>query len=196
MAEPETSIRREMRPGDLGAIIEMHGRVYAGEHGNDERFEAMVAATVARAGQRGFPSEREGIWIVERDGVFSGSLAYSDEGDGSAMVRWFLLDSELRGAGLGRRMLTELVAEAREHGYSRLCLETFSLLRAAARLYLSFGFEVVSNDTAPSWGHAAIDYQRYELELSAEPQSTRTTAPPRRGSPPPSSLPSASRATA
>jgi GNAT superfamily N-acetyltransferase len=121
-----------------------------------------------------------------------GSLALTDEGDGSATVRWFLLDPELRGSGLGRRMLTELVAEAREHGYSRLCLETFSLLRAAARLYLSFGFEVVSTDTAPRWGHAAIDYQRYELEL----QSTRTTAPPRRGSPPPSSLPSASRATA
>jgi GNAT superfamily N-acetyltransferase len=189
---PETSIRRELRPGDLRAILEMHGRVYAHEYGNDERFEAMVAATVTRAGQRGFPSEREEIWIVEHDGIFSGSLALTDEGDGTAMVRWFLLDSELRGSGLGRRMLTELVAEAREHGYSRLCLETFSLLRAAARLYLSFGFEVVSTDTAPRWGHAAIDYQRYELPL----QSTRTTAPPRRGSPPPSSLPSASRATA
>lgn len=192
MAEPETTIRRELRPGDLGAIVEMHGRVYAREYGNDERFEAMVAGSVARAADRGFPGEREGIWIVERNGVLSGSLAYSDEGDGIATVRWFLLDSELRGAGLGRRMLTELVAEAREHGYSRLCLETFSLLRAAARLYLGFGFEVVSTDTAPRWGHAAIDYQRYELQL----QSTRTTAPPRRGSPPPSSLPSASRATA
>lgn len=192
MAEPEISIRRELRPGDLGAIIEMHGRVYAREYGNDERFEAMVAATVARVGQRGFPSQREGIWIVERDGVFSGSLAFTDEGDGTATVRWFLLDARLRGSGLGRRMLTELIAEARNLGYSGLCLETFSLLRAAARLYRSFGFEVVSTDTAPRWGHAVIDYQRYELEL----QSTTTTAPPRRGSPPPSSLPSASRATA
>jgi N-acetylglutamate synthase-like GNAT family acetyltransferase len=192
VAEQELSIRREIRPGDLKAIVEMHGRVYAAEYGNDARFAAMVAASVARAAERGFPSQGEKIWIVERDGIFSGSLALTDEGDGSAMVRWFLLDSQLRGSGLGRRMLTELVAAAREHGYSRLCLETFSLLRAASSLYLSFGFEVVSTDTAPRWGHAAIDYQRYELAL----QSTRTTAPPRRGSPPPSSLPSASRATA
>jgi GNAT superfamily N-acetyltransferase len=192
VAEQGISIRRALRPGDLGAIIEMHGRVYAGEHGNDERFEAMVAASVARAAERGFPSPREGVWIVERDGIFSGSLALTDEGAGTAMVRWFLLDSALRGSGLGRRMLTELLAEAKQNGYSRICLETFSLLRTAAGLYRSFGFEVVSTDTAPRWGHAAIDYQRYELAL----QSTTTTAPPRRGSPPPSSLPSASRATA
>lgn len=192
MAEQELSIRREVRPGDLEAIVEMHRRVYAGEYDNDERFAEMVAASVARAAERGFPSEREEIWIVERDGIFSGSLALTDEGDGTAMVRWFLLESELRGSGLGRRMLTELIAAARGYGYSQLCLETFSLLRAAASLYRSFGFEVVSTDTAPRWGHAAIDYQRYELEL----QSTTTTAPPRRGSPPPSSLPSAFRATA
>jgi GNAT superfamily N-acetyltransferase len=191
MIDSEISIRRELRPGDLGAIVEMHGRLYAREYGNDERFEAMVAGSVARAAGRGFPGEREGVWIVESDGLLRGSLALTDEGDGSAIVRWFLLDPELRGAGLGRRMLTELVAEAREHGYSRLCLETFSLLRAAASLYRAFGFEVVSTDRAPRWGHAAIDYQRYELELQ-----TTTTAPPRRGSPPPSSRPLPSRATA
>ena len=190
------SIRRELHPGDLGAIVEMHGRVYAREYGNDERFEAMVAGSVARAAGRGFPSEREGIWIVERDGALLGSTAFTDEGDGTAALRWVLLDRSLRGAGLGRRLIGEAIAEARSHGYSRLFLETFSLLRSAAHLYRSFGFEVVSTDTAPRWGHEAIDYQRYELDLSAELQSTTTTAPPLRGSPPPSSLPSASRATA
>jgi N-acetylglutamate synthase-like GNAT family acetyltransferase len=186
------SIRRQLRPGDLGAIIEMHGRVYGREYGNDERFEAMVAGSVAHAATGGFPNRREGVWIVERDDALAGSLALTDEGDDVAAVRWFLLDPELRGAGLGRRMLAELLAEAQGHGYTRIFLDTFSLLRAAAGLYRSFGFEVVNTDTAPRWGHERIDYQRYELEL----QATTTTAPPRRGSPPPSSTPSASRATA
>ena len=191
MNEP-ISVRRVLRPGDLDAILAMHARLYPREHGLDPDFMSMVEASVEVVTGRGFPGEREGIWLVERDDVFLGSLALSDEGDGVAMVRWFLLDPSLRGSGLGRRMLDELIAEARAHGYSLLRLETFSLLQAAAHLYRSHGFEVVSTDTGPRWGREEISYQRYELRL----QSTTTTAPPRRGSPPPSSLPSASRATA
>src|SRR5215217_1774230 len=107
------SIRRELRPGDLGAIIEHHGRTYAREYGVDSSFEAHVAAAVARAAIRGFPRESEAIWIVERDGVHAGSLAMTDEGDGVACVRFFVLDAELRGAGLGRQLLDELLDTAR-----------------------------------------------------------------------------------
>jgi N-acetylglutamate synthase-like GNAT family acetyltransferase len=59
-----------------------------------------------------------------------------------------------------------VIERAREVGYERLRLETFSLLRTAAHLYRSFGFEVVDEDTAPRWGHDAITFQHYELELA------------------------------
>ncbi len=45
----DLSIRRELRPGDLGAIIAHHGRVYLPEFGLDSNFEAHVAASVAAA---------------------------------------------------------------------------------------------------------------------------------------------------
>jgi GNAT superfamily N-acetyltransferase len=159
------TIRRDPRVGDLDRIVAMHARVYGAENGVDARFVEMVAAAVARARERGFPSRRERIWIVEHDGAFSGSLALTDEGDGEAMVRWFLLRPSLRGAGLGRRLLGELLAEARSQSYQRVCLETFSELEAAAHLYRDHGFELVSADTAPRWGREAITYQRYELAL-------------------------------
>jgi N-acetylglutamate synthase-like GNAT family acetyltransferase len=158
-------IRREFRPGDLGAIIEHHGRLYAREFGVNSDFESMVAKSVAEAGSRGWPTEREGIWIVERDGVHAGSMALTDEG-GTGVVRWVLLDSDLRGQGLGRRMLAELIAKAREVGYERLRLETFSELQAAAHLYREAGFELLHEDARPRWGRDTITYQYYELELS------------------------------
>ena len=96
-------IRRDLRAGDLDRIVAMHARVYGQENNVDARFVEMVAGAVARARERGFPSRRERIWIVEHDGAFSGSLALTDEGTGGAMVRWFLLEASLRGAGLGRR---------------------------------------------------------------------------------------------
>jgi N-acetylglutamate synthase-like GNAT family acetyltransferase len=164
MNSARIEIRRELRPGDLGEIVAFHGRIYAAEYGNDERFEAFVAESVADSGQRGFPGEREEIWIVERDGEFAGCLGLTDEGD-AGVVRWFVFDPSVRGRGLGRRLLGELIERAREHGYERLRLDTFSRLTAAAHLYRSFGFEVVHEDTAPRWGHDAITFQHYEMEL-------------------------------
>jgi N-acetylglutamate synthase-like GNAT family acetyltransferase len=160
-------IRRELRPGDLGAIVAHHGRLYAREYGVNSEFEAMVAKSVAEVGSGGWPTERDGIWIVERDGAHAGSMALTDDGDNTGAIRWVVLDPDLRGQGLGRRLLNELLAKAREIGYERLRLETFSDLRAAAHLYHEAGFKVIREDTSPRWGRDSITYQHYELDLAA-----------------------------
>jgi ribosomal protein S18 acetylase RimI-like enzyme len=181
-------IRRQFRPTDPDAIVDLHRRIYPREYGVDTTFVGFVQAAVDAAVDQGWPGEREGLWVVERHGQFAGCVAYTDEGQGVAMLRWFVFDPVLRGRGLGRRLVRELLAEVEEKGYSMVRLETFSDLRAAARIYLDNGFEVVSAETGPRWGRDEVTYQRYELALL---QSTSTTAPPRRGSPPPSSDPSA-----
>jgi RimJ/RimL family protein N-acetyltransferase len=168
----EPTIRRRLQPGDLGAIIAHHGRVYAREHGVDATFEAHVAASVTAAGERGWPREREGAWIVERDGEHAGSLALTDEGDGLAALRWFVLDSELRGHGLGGRLVAELLELAERSGYERVGLETFSDLRAAARIYRRAGFELQWEETGPRWGRVELTYQRYELSFQRRAQSS------------------------
>jgi ribosomal protein S18 acetylase RimI-like enzyme len=165
----DPSIRRELRSGDLGAIVAHHGRVYGEEYGVDASFEGHVAATVAEAAARGFPGSREAICLVELDGEHVGSLALTDEGDDEAAIRWFVLSPEVRGHGLGRRLLGEMLARATELRYRQVRLETFSELVAAAHLYRDHGFELVSAVTAPRWGRERITYQRYELELSTVP---------------------------
>lgn len=170
------SVRRELRPGDLGAIIAHHGAIYSREYGVDTTFEAMVAEGIAAAGKRGFPRPGEGIWIVEVDGRHAGSLALTDEGSGLAMLRWFVLDRDLRGQGLGRHLVAELLDKARDAGYERIALETFSELRGAAHLYRSFGFETLWSQTGPRWGREEIVYQRYELTFQdrAQERSSRS----------------------
>jgi ribosomal protein S18 acetylase RimI-like enzyme len=159
------TVRDELRPGDLEAIVAHHRRVYSEEYGVDTRFGDFVAAAVAHAEERGFPSEREAIRIVELDGQHVGSIGLTDEGDDEAAIRWVVLSPEVRGQGLGRRLLGEMLAFAEDHGYRRVWLETFSELEAAAHLYLEAGFVVTSADTAPRWGRETITMQHYELEL-------------------------------
>jgi ribosomal protein S18 acetylase RimI-like enzyme len=163
----EPTIRDELRPGDLGEIVAHHGRLYGEEYGVDARFEGKVAAAAAEAAERGFPTEREAIRIVELDGRHVGSIGLTDEGEGEAAIRWVVLDPEVRGNGLGRRLLEDVLAFAADVGYTRVWLETFSELQAAAHLYRDHGFVVVWEDTAPRWGRESITYQRYELELEA-----------------------------
>jgi ribosomal protein S18 acetylase RimI-like enzyme len=163
MSEP--AIRDELRPGDMEAIVAHHRRIYGEEYGVDSRFGDFVAAAVARAVERGFPTEREAIRIVELNGEHAGSIGLSDEGDGEAAIRWVVLSPEVRGNGLGRRLVGEMLAFAEEYGYRRVWLETFSELEAAAHLYRDYGFVVTSANTAPRWGRESITMQRYELEL-------------------------------
>jgi GNAT superfamily N-acetyltransferase len=160
------NVRDEFRPGDLEAIVAHHRRIYAEEYGVDSRFGDFVAAAIARAAERDFPSEREAIRIVELDGEHAGSIGLTDEGGDEAAIRWVVLSPEVRGKGLGRRLLGEMLAFAEDRGYRMVWLETFSELRAAAHLYLEHGFVVTSADTAPRWGRESITMQRYELELA------------------------------
>jgi ribosomal protein S18 acetylase RimI-like enzyme len=159
------SIRRELRPGDLGEIVALHGRVYSEEWGHDETFEAMVAQSLVDAAAQGFPGPHEGVWLVEEGGRLVGSLGLTDEGDGEARVRWVVFERSLRGRGLGRALLDELFAEVEQGPYTRVTLETFSDLEAAAHLYREHGMELVWEDTRPRWGRPAVTYQRYELLL-------------------------------
>jgi ribosomal protein S18 acetylase RimI-like enzyme len=158
-------IRRELRAADLGAILALHGRLITREYGLDPTHEGYVGASLAEPAIRGFPGVREGIWVVERDGTVIGSIGLTDDGDDVAGLRWFVLDPSLRGRGLGRRLVSELIAEAREKGFARVQLETFSELRAAAHLYRAHGFELTHAEIGPRWGRDEITYERYELPL-------------------------------
>jgi GNAT superfamily N-acetyltransferase len=172
----EPIIRRDLWPGDLGAIVKLHGMIYGREYGVDSRFEGHVAASVAGAAVRGFPTEREAIWLIEGVGGIVGSLGLTDEGEGQGMVRWFVFDPSLRGRGLGRLLVAELMLKADEVGYTRLALETFSELEVAAHIYRSHGFEVVWSETGPRWGREEITYQRYEVDLTPRLEGANASA--------------------
>lgn len=174
--DPRLEIRTVLRPGDLGAIIAHHGELYSREYGVDSMFEAHVAAAVAAAGTRGWPGPGEHLRIAELDGRHAGSLALTDERDGWAALRFFVLDAELRGRGLGRRWVAELLESAERDGYEGVRLETFSDLQAAAHIYRSHGFAVIAEETGPRWGRTEITYQRYELSFQSPAHSASSAS--------------------
>jgi ribosomal protein S18 acetylase RimI-like enzyme len=161
----EILIRRELRGRDPEAIVALHRRVYMGEYARNEAFIDGVQGTVDRAVAAGWPHRGGAAWLIDDGDRLAGCAALTDEGDGTGRVRWVVFGPELRGRGLGRLVIGELLAHARAEGYRRLELETYSELKAAAHLYRSSGFEVTWERPREDWGPPII-YQHYELELA------------------------------
>ena len=157
-------VRHDLRPGDMGRVIALHGELYAREYGFDHGFEAYVAETVAEFGKLARPG-LDRLWVAERDGQLVGCIAIIGREDGLAQIRWFLVHPTARGGGLGRRLVQESLAFCREAGYRSVCLWTVSGLEAAARLYLAAGFrKTETKPPAVLWG-ATLSEERYDLSL-------------------------------
>lgn len=158
----EITLRGTLRPGDLGTIIRLHGVVYGAEYGWDHTFEAMVAGDISRFVLAGEAGGR--LWVAERGGEVAGCVGIVGQADGSAQLRWFLVDPAHRGAGIGRMLLDEALAFCRAEGFRSVFLWTVKGLDAAAHLYRSAGFRVTQEETHVRWG-ATVTEQRYDVQL-------------------------------
>jgi len=160
------TLRTDLRPGDIGCVVRLHGVVYARECGFDPTFEAHVAGPLAAFARAG--SARERLWLAERHGQIVGCIAIVAASPRVAQLRWFLVDPSARGTGVGRRLLLEAVAFCQACGYRSIMLWTVSGLAAAAHLYQSAGFRKVAEKPGRKWGVAVIEEQ-YRLTLPRPP---------------------------
>jgi DNA-binding MarR family transcriptional regulator/GNAT superfamily N-acetyltransferase len=151
-APPAPATLRDRRPGDLGWVVERHGRLYAQEFGWDARFETLVARIVAEMTAAPDPA-RERCWIAERDGQRLGSVFLARDDEDTARLRLLLVEPSARGEGLGRRLVEAAVAFARRAGYREMVLWTHRELHAARRIYAGVGFrkteEWIHHDFGP-----------------------------------------------
>lgn len=155
-------IRNDLKPGDIGYLIYLHGTLYAKEYEWDYTFEAYVAGPLSEFAKS--HTNRERIWIVEKDGHIAGSIAIVKASEETAQLRWLLLHPDLRGYGVGRLLVEEAISFCKLSGYSRVFLLTVGELIRAARLYQSTGFRLTEEHTQHMWG-AVVTEQRYDLDL-------------------------------
>jgi DNA-binding MarR family transcriptional regulator/predicted N-acetyltransferase YhbS len=181
MAEIETLLgeRRGAAPwllrpphaGDIGWVVERHGRVYADEYGWDVHFESLVARIAADFVDKLDPT-REACWIAERDGANVGCVFLVQARDetggepvaGTAQLRLLLVEPAARGLGVGARLVDECERFARRRGYRRIVLWTNSVLVAARAIYAKAGYRLVASEAHRSFGHRLVG-ETWELTL-------------------------------
>ncbi len=153
---------RTYRSGELGYIAWRHSVIYRQEYDLGDIFEFYLIQ-----GMYQYLNECEGrgeVWVIDYAGKVQGSIAIVETEPGVAQLRWFLIEPEFRGFGLGKKLMETCMKYCREKNYNNVYLWTFDELDAARHLYESFGFRVTETKTSAPWGRD-ITEERWDIEL-------------------------------
>jgi GNAT superfamily N-acetyltransferase len=161
--ERTVTIRYDLQAGDIGTVVKRHGELYAQEYGWSVEFEALVA-TIAGHLLDSYDPARERHWIAEIDGEFAGCIFLVRSTEEQAKLRMLLVEPSARGFGLGKRLVSECVAFAREAGYRSITLWTNDVLTAARAIYAKHGFVLVDAEPVSQFGVKMVS-ETWELAL-------------------------------
>jgi peptidyl-dipeptidase Dcp len=158
----EISIRTELCSGDIGYVIYLHGALYAKECGYGLQFESYVAKGLAEFYEK-YDPERNRAWVCEHNSRMVGFLLLMDRGT-AAQLRYFLIEPEYRGIGLGSKLLKLYMEFLRKCDYKASYLWTTHELSTAALLYKRLGFNLTEEKESTAFGKPLRE-QRYDLVL-------------------------------
>jgi GNAT superfamily N-acetyltransferase len=152
-------IIRTQKPGDAGYIAYRHCILYEKECGLEGTFEQYVLDSLVKYIEH--RSEGE-IWVAEYNGQIVGSIGIVSTDKNTAQLRWFLIEPEFRGIGLGKQLMTIAVDYCKQKKFSLVVLWTIQELKVAHHLYSNFGFMPVAQVENNTWKRGVVE-ERWEL---------------------------------
>lgn len=154
---------RDFTLPDIEYVITRHKELYAEEYGLSPVFGAYVEKGVRRFAEA-FDAGYECMLIAEQDTHPVGSIVIVRNKEDTAQLRYFLLEPNVRGQGLGNRLVDSALEFCRSKGYRFVFLETISILEAARHIYAKNGFVLTHTHENPEWG-SGVTEERWELAL-------------------------------
>jgi N-acetylglutamate synthase-like GNAT family acetyltransferase len=154
-------IRTQLKPGDLGYVIYRHGKLYGEEYNYGVSFETYVGAGMYEF-YKNYDPEIDRVWICEHNNSIVGFVLLMHRENNAAQLRYFYLEPEYRGIGLGKQLMQLYMNFLKEKGYQSSYLWTTHELHSAASLYKRHGFKLTEENQSMAFGKP-LKEQRYEL---------------------------------
>jgi peptidyl-dipeptidase Dcp len=159
----DITIRTELKPGDLGYVIYRHGKIYGDEYGFGVSFEAYVAYGIHEFYSHYNP-KLDRVWVCEHHKKMVGFMLLMHRENNAAQLRYFYLEPEYRGLGLGKKLMSLFMEFFSKGGYTSSYLWTTHELYTAASLYTRHGFKLTEEKESSSFSKV-LKEQRYELTI-------------------------------
>jgi peptidyl-dipeptidase Dcp len=159
----EINIRTTLKPGDIGYVIYMHGKIYHKEYGYGVIFDAYVAQGFYEF-YKNYDSVLDCVWVAEHNEKVIGFLLLMHREPEEAQLRYFILEPEYRGIGLGKKLSGLYMAHLQKNGYKRSYLWTTHELFTAANIYRKMGFSLSEEIASTAFGKP-LKEQRYDMVL-------------------------------
>lgn len=157
-------VLRNPLPGDIGWLISMHGKLYAEQFGLDSDFESDIARKVIAFLENQNPFNA--LWIATVNNEPVGSIAVSMRPDQTAFINFLLVRTEYRGHGIARTLMDKVISHCSDHHVDLLCLETYSCLTSARKLYEQYGFSISNRNIAVKKYSQSFDQEFWEKTVS------------------------------
>lgn len=158
----DIKIRNELKPGDIGWVIFLHGSLYSSEYNYGIEHETYVASGLCEF-YKNYNPLKERVWICEHNNRIIGFLLLREK-DNAAQLRYFLIEKKYRGMGLGKKLIDLFLEFFNEKNYKRAFLWTTNELHTAAHLYKKAGFKLTQEKESTAFGKKLTE-QRYDLIL-------------------------------
>lgn len=149
---------------DIDYVIRRHIELYDKEYGFSSEFGEYVEKYVLKFHEH-HDVTKENMWIAEEDGKLVGMIALVKVDDDNAQLRWFLIEPETRGKGLGYILVKTVINFCKENGYKHIFLWTINILGAARHIYKTYGFELTETAENNSWTRDVIFEERWDLDI-------------------------------
>ena len=153
-------IRTDLRPGDIGFITYLHGKLYSEEYNYGIEFESYVARGLAEF-YKNYNPESNRLWICEYENKMIGCILLMDRKE-TAQLRYFLIEPAYRGMGLGQKLMDLYIEFLKQCGYKSSYLWTTNEQSSAAHLYKKYGFILTEEKESTAFGKHVME-QRYQL---------------------------------
>lgn len=149
--------------GDFGWVVQANSSIHAQENGWNEKYEALVAKTVADY-LNNFNPQKECCWIAEKDGENVGAAFLVKKTDTTAQIRLLFVEQKARGLGIGKRLVQECTRFARKAGFKKITLWSSSSFIVAKHIFEKEGYKLIKSESENLFGKDILS-ETWELKL-------------------------------
>ena len=133
-----TEIKPARFPDDLEHVVGIF-REYVASPSVNLGFQNYESEFASLPGKYAAPEGR--LLLAWKSGSIVGCAALRKVDRHTCEMKRVFIRPTARGEGLGHRLITSILDEAREAGYSRICLDVLPEFTAAQAIYDSLGFQ-------------------------------------------------------